>query len=73
MIEAAKTLHSSMPLTAMSVMLGNAWNDLIQPFWLLPVLAMSKLKISDIMGYTVVMAIWTGVIYLVVLVLAGGM
>lgn len=73
MIEAAKTLHSSMPLTAMSVMLGNAWNDLIQPFWLLPVLAMSKLKISDIMGYTVVMAIWTGVIYFVVLVLAGGM
>ncbi|MNG30961.1 Short-chain fatty acids transporter [compost metagenome] len=48
----------------MSVMLGNAWNDLIQPFWILPALAMSRLKLKDIMGYTVVIMLWVGAIYI---------
>ncbi|GAA4361335.1 short-chain fatty acid transporter [Paeniglutamicibacter cryotolerans] len=65
MIEAAHTLGASIPQTAMSVMLGNAWNDLIQPFWILPALALSKLKLKDIMGYTVVMMFWVGLIYIV--------
>lgn len=50
MVDAAKTLGASIPHTAMSVMLGNAWNDMIQPFWILPALALSKLKVKDVMG-----------------------
>lgn len=50
MVDAAKTLGASIPHTAMSVMLGNAWNDMIQPFWILPALALSKLKLKDVMG-----------------------
>lgn len=65
MIEAAHTLGASLPQTSMSVMLGNAWNDLVQPFWILPALALSKLKLKDIMGYTVVMMLWVGLIYIV--------
>jgi short-chain fatty acids transporter len=65
MIDAANAMHASLPHTAMSVMLGNAWNDLVQPFWILPALALSKLKLKDIMGYTVVMMIWVGIIYTV--------
>jgi short-chain fatty acids transporter len=71
MIDAANTLGSSLAQTSMSVMLGNAWNDLIQPFWILPALALSKLKLKDIMGYTVIMMFWVGLIY-VVSVLAWG-
>ncbi|MED1824887.1 short-chain fatty acid transporter [Brevibacillus agri] len=63
MIEAAKQLNASLSQTAMSVMLGNAWNDLIQPFWILPVLAISNLKLKDIMGYLVIMMLWVGIIY----------
>lgn len=63
MIDAAKTLGGSLGKTSMAVMLGNAWNDLIQPFWILPALALSKLKLKDIMGYTVIMAIWIGIVY----------
>lgn len=63
MIEAAKEMSASFGKTSMSVMLGNAWNDLIQPFWILPVLAISGLKLKDIMGYLVIMMIWVGVIY----------
>src|SRR5690606_26736745 len=63
MIDAANAMQASLSQTAMSVMLGNAWNDLVQPFWILPALALSKLKLKDIMGYTVVMMIWVGIIY----------
>lgn len=63
MIDAATTLGASQAQTAMSVMLGNGWNDLVQPFWILPALALSKLKLKDIMGYTVVSMLLVGVIY----------
>lgn len=65
MIEAAKTLGASQAHTAMSVMLGNGWNDLVQPFWILPALALSKLKLKDIMGYTVVSMFVVGAIFIV--------
>lgn len=63
MIDAARTLGASQAQTAMSVMLGNGWNDLVQPFWILPALALSKLKLKDIMGYTVVSMLLVGAIY----------
>ncbi|MDE2204654.1 MAG: short-chain fatty acid transporter [Burkholderiaceae bacterium] len=65
MVDAAKAIGASVPHTSMAVMLGNAWNDLVQPFWLLPALALSKLKLKDIMGYTVIMMFWIGIVYTV--------
>lgn len=65
MINAATALGASQAQTAMSVMLGNGWNDLVQPFWILPALALSKLKLKDIMGYTVVSMLLVGAIYAV--------
>ncbi|MCL5935684.1 MAG: TIGR00366 family protein, partial [Firmicutes bacterium] len=62
MIEAAKSLGADLAKTSMSVMLGNAWNDLVQPFWLLPTLAISGLKLSDIMPYTVLAMLWSAVV-----------
>lgn len=64
MIDAAKAIGSPLSQTSMSVMLGNAWNDLVQPFWILPALAISNLKLRDIMGYTVIMMVWVGLIYI---------
>ncbi|RMX05872.1 short-chain fatty acid transporter [Corticibacter populi] len=69
MIDAAHTLGTSQAITAMSVMLGNGWNDLVQPFWILPALALSKLKLKDIMGYTVVSMLLVGVIYAITMVI----
>lgn len=69
MIDAAHAMGASMAQTAMSVMLGNAWNDLVQPFWILPALALSRLKLKDIMGYTVVSMFLVGVIYIAVILI----
>jgi short-chain fatty acids transporter len=71
MVEAAKAIGASVAHTSHAVMLGNAWNDLVQPFWILPALALSKLKLKDIMGYTVIMMVWIGIVYTVA-VLAWG-
>ncbi|SAI49837.1 short-chain fatty acids transporter [Bordetella ansorpii] len=73
MIEAAKEIGSPINQTAMSVMLGNAWNDLVQPFWILPALALSKLKLRDVMGYTVIMMVWVGILHIAAVLIWGHM
>jgi len=36
---------------AMGIAFGDAWTNMIQPFWALPLLAIARLGIRDIMGY----------------------
>ena len=62
MIEAAQQLDADLSATAMGVAWGDAWTNLIQPFWTLPLLAIAGLGIRDIMGYTAVVLIASGVI-----------
>lgn len=63
MIQAAEELGASLNQTAMAVMLGDAWNNMVQPFWILPVLAISKLPLKAVMGYMVVIMLWLGVVF----------
>ncbi|WP_156289448.1 short-chain fatty acid transporter [Oceanobacillus salinisoli] len=63
MIQAASEIGASIEQTAMAVMLGDAWNNMVQPFWILPVLAISKLPLKAVMGYMVVIMLWLGLIY----------
>ena len=60
-IPAAQALGADMPRVAMAVAWGDAWTNLIQPFWALPVLAIAGLKAKDIMGFCLVQLIITGV------------
>ena len=62
MLPAAETLGASMPRVAMAVAWGDAWTNLLQPFWALPMLGIAGLKARDIMGYCVVMLLVTGII-----------
>ena len=47
---------------AMCIAYGDSWTNMIQPFWALPALGLAKLGARDIMGYTVITLIVTGVI-----------
>ena len=49
-------------VVAMSIAWGDAWTNMIQPFWALPLLAIAKLGIKDIMGYCTVVLLYTGVV-----------
>ncbi|MDO6441020.1 MULTISPECIES: short-chain fatty acid transporter [unclassified Marinobacter] len=62
MLPAAQELGASIPRVAMAVAWGDAWTNLLQPFWALPVLAIAGLKAKDIMGYCLILLIITGVI-----------
>ncbi|MGM0829498.1 MAG: short-chain fatty acid transporter [Bacillota bacterium] len=52
---------------AMAVGWGDAWTNLIQPFWALPILSIVGLHIRHIMGYCFLLAIWVGVITTILL------
>ena len=41
-------------LTGMAIAWGDAWTNLIQPFWAIPALAIAKLNAKDIMGYCLI-------------------
>jgi len=62
MLNAAIELGVSIPKTAMAVAWGDAWTNLIQPFWALPALAIAGLKAKDIMGYCVLTLFVSGVV-----------
>ncbi|AZU64710.1 short-chain fatty acid transporter [Neobacillus mesonae] len=62
MLDAAKALGVSIPKTAMAVAWGDAWTNMIQPFWALPALAIAGLKAKDIMGFCVMVLVVSGII-----------
>ncbi|MDM5452166.1 short-chain fatty acid transporter [Peribacillus simplex] len=62
MLDAAIALDVSIPKTAMAVAWGDAWTNLIQPFWALPALAIAGLKAKDIMGYCVLTLFVSGIV-----------
>ena len=49
-------------LTGIAIAWGDAWTNLIQPFWALPALAIAKLNAKDIMGFCLIDLFVTGVI-----------
>lgn len=62
MLDAAQTLGVSYSKTAMAIAWGDAWTNMIQPFWALPALAIAGLRAKDIMGYCVFVLLLSGVI-----------
>lgn len=61
-IEATQALGADMARTAMAVAWGDAWTNMLQPFWALPVLAIAGLKAKDIMGFCLMQLLLSGVV-----------
>lgn len=62
MFTAGANLGVDPGLTGMAIAWGDAWTNLIQPFWALPALAIARLDAKDIMGYCLIDLLITGVI-----------
>ena len=60
MIPAGTELGVDAAKTAMAVAWGDAWTNMIQPFWALPALGIAGLGARDIMGYCIVILLWVG-------------
>lgn len=46
----------------MAIAWGDAWTNMLQPFWALPALGIAGLGARDIMGYCAIVLIVTGII-----------
>ncbi|RNA66981.1 short-chain fatty acid transporter [Alteribacter keqinensis] len=62
MLTAGGELGVDAAKTAMAVAWGDAWTNMIQPFWALPALAIAGLKARDIMGFCVIVLFLSGII-----------
>jgi len=64
MVEAAQTLNFSMPKTMMAIAYGDAWTNMLQPFWALALLGITRLRARDIVGYTMVALITSAIVFI---------
>lgn len=64
MVEAAQTLNFSMPKTMMAIAYGDAWTNMLQPFWALALLGITRLRARDIIGYTMVALITSAIVFI---------
>jgi short-chain fatty acids transporter len=62
MLPAGLELGVDTAKTAMAVAWGDAWTNMIQPFWALPALAIAGLKARDIMGFCIMAMLVSGVV-----------
>lgn len=69
MLPAGEALGVDAARTAMAVAWGDAWTNMLQPFWALPALAIAGLSARDIMGYCLVVLLVSGVVIAVGLTL----
>jgi len=63
MIEAALTLDVNPSIVVLGVAYGDQWSNMIQPFWTIPILAIAGLHMRQILGYTFVIFLMTGILY----------
>lgn len=70
-MEAAKMMGIDATRSAMMVAWGDQWTNMIQPFWALPLLGLAGLSARDIMGYTTMTLLWSGIVLSIFALLIG--
>ncbi|GAA0976527.1 Putative short-chain fatty acid transporter [Nocardioides aquaticus] len=60
---AAEQLGVAQPVVIMAIAYGDQWTNMIQPFWAVPLLAVAGLRVRDILGYTSVVLVLTGIVF----------
>jgi short-chain fatty acids transporter len=71
LLSSAEALGYDAGRTVMAFSFGDEWTNLLQPFWALPLLAITGLKAKQIAGYTAILAIGMG-LYVGAVLLAFG-
>ena len=61
-VPAAQSLGVDVSKVAMAVAWGDAWTNLAQPFWAIPLLSIAGLKIKDIIGFCLINLFASGLV-----------
>lgn len=70
-MQSAQELGVAAPPVIMSIAYGDQWTNMIQPFWTIPLLAVAGLRVRDILGYTAITFLVSGLVFAVTLLLVG--
>ncbi|MGH3095299.1 MAG: short-chain fatty acid transporter [Streptosporangiales bacterium] len=70
-LQAAQTLHVDPAVVTMGIAYGDQWTNMIQPFWAIPLLAIAGLRIRDVLGFTTITLLVSGVVFAVTMLLVG--
>jgi len=70
-MQAAHSLKVHLGWVVAAYDLGEALANLVQPFWMLPVLGLFKLGARDVMGYTIVVFLALTPVVLILVTLLG--
>ena len=62
LLRAATDLEVSLGTSVMAFSYGDAWTNMLQPFWALPVLGIMGLRARDIIGYTAAICLYIGLV-----------
>ncbi|MGE0433869.1 MAG: short-chain fatty acid transporter [Planctomycetota bacterium] len=62
LLRAGHDLGVDPAVTIMAFSYGDAWTNMLQPFWALPLLGIMGLRAKDIIGYTAVICIVMGIV-----------
>jgi len=60
-VEAALQMKFEVGRAVMAVAYGDEWTNMLQPFWALPLLAITRLAARDLIGYTLPLMVVAGV------------
>lgn len=71
MLPAGQALGISPAIVSMSIAWGDAWTNMIQPFWALPALGIAGLGAKDIMGFCLIDLLYSGIIIITGFLLCG--
>ncbi len=68
-IEACHSMGIGLEKGIMAMAYGDQWTNMLQPFWALPLLGITKLKASDILPFTLAAWMVSGIVFIVGLLL----
>ena len=68
-IESALKLGVGLPKAIMALSYGDQITNMLQPFWALPLLGITKLKAREILPYTLLLMLLGSIVYIVGLLL----
>jgi short-chain fatty acids transporter len=71
LVEAALQAGVAPSRMVMALAYGDQWTNMLQPFWALPLLAITGARARDIIGYTAVLLVVSQVVFLIGLYLPG--
>jgi short-chain fatty acids transporter len=71
LLDAAARIGVAPEVAIMALAYGDQWTNMVQPFWALPLLAIAGLKVRDILAYTTVTLVASGLVFAATLLIVG--